>query len=116
MAENDPDTPVLPSDILAIIAWPARKAGRYSSRATGEPRLQSLEFNGFKSDLIERPQRWTRDPVPPSAFSEACRAAGLTPDDTAKRVDCLRRGQAGRKLAANRWRKGDELRPRGCCR
>jgi hypothetical protein len=101
-----PDAPELPPDILAIIKWLARKADGYKSIATGEPRLQSPEINGFKSDLMLRTHRWGRHRVPPATFSAVCIAAGLAADNTATLVEHLRNRQAGKQLRPNRFRKG----------
>lgn len=100
------DAPELPPDILAIIRWLARKADGYKSIATGEPRLQSLEINGFKSDLMLRTYRWGRDRVPPATFGAVCIAEGLAIDNTATLVEHLRNRQAGKQLRPNRFRKG----------
>lgn len=92
----------LPSDILTIIDWLVDQANRYGGR------LQPLETDGFKSDLMLRTDRWLPDRVPPAAFRETCINAGLSPDDTAKLVDFLRNRQAGKWLVqrATRFRKG----------
>lgn len=68
-------TPALPPDILAIIDWLVEQARAYRGR------LQSLEANGFKSDLMLRPDRWLPDRVPPAAFRQACIGAGLSSED-----------------------------------
>lgn len=93
----------LPLDILAVIDHLADMA----SRSTGK-RLDALESDGFKSELMLRTSRWSRDRVRPAVFGAACIAAGLRPQDAAKLVDCLRKRQDGRRLQqrATHFRKG----------
>jgi hypothetical protein len=93
----------LPPDILVVIDYLAAMA----SRSTGK-RLDALESDGFKSELMLRTSRWRRDRVRPAAFSEACIAAGLRPEDAAKLVDYLQKRQRGKRLQqrATHFRKG----------
>lgn len=88
-----------PPEILVSIDWLVRKANGYRGR------LQSLEVHSFKSDLVERSGRWTRDRVPPAAFTAACTEAGLAPDNTAKLVEHLRNRQTGKRLVVHRFRR-----------
>jgi hypothetical protein len=94
---------VLPPDILAVIDYLADMASRSTAR-----RVDALESDGFKSELMLRTSRWRRDRVPPAAFSEACIAAGLRPKDAAKLEGFLRKRQAGKRLVqrATHYRKG----------
>ena len=96
----------LPPDIQAIIAWLVDMAKGYKGIVDGTPNLQAREVEGFKSDLMLRTWRWHRDRVPPSVFNGECIKAGLTPMDSAKLVDPLRRRQAGRRLVPRRERRG----------
>lgn len=82
----------LPPDIIKIIVWLADYARRYGGK------LKFNEVDRFKSDLMLRPDRWLPDRVSLAAFRDGCIDAGLSPADTAKLVDFLRRRQSGRRL------------------
>lgn len=99
----------LPPDILVIIDYLAEEAGGYQNIGAkpGDPgRLHWQEEHEFKSDLMERSDRWASDRVPLKAFRSACLAANLDETDTNALADHLANRQAGKKLVVKPARKG----------
>lgn len=99
----------LPPDILVIIDYLAEEASHYKRihAKPGDPgRLHWQEEHEFKSDLMERGDRWARDRVPLRLFRSACLAANLDETDTKTLTDHLAKRQAGKRLVVHRARKG----------
>jgi hypothetical protein len=102
-------TSPLPPDILVIVDWLAERARGYRLPHAGpnDPgRLQWREAHGFKSELMLRTARWSRERVPVAAFRQACLDANLSLEDTATLVGFLQQRQAGKQLRPHRARKG----------
>jgi hypothetical protein len=95
----------LPQDIKVVVAWLAEQARNFRSIVDGTPRLQGLEVEGFKNDLMLRTWRWLPDRVSLSEFNAECLSAGMRPEDIAKLIDPLRRRQAGRRLVPKHERR-----------
>ncbi|WP_428343012.1 hypothetical protein [Mycobacterium sp.] len=86
------DPPKLPPELNQIVEFLA-----FAARGHGGA-LEPREFQRFKSDLIEAPQRWTVAQAPARSFERQCLMAGLSSADTDDLVALLRRAQRGEHM------------------